>query len=125
MSRGMLAGSRFRELGVIPSAKIDDGVIDRRLRVRLPKPSAVFGLADSETHPPGEAGLVRGQSSLFTEAFHATVASILRSDCNGIKPRIITVTSAVAGDGNTTTVRNLGLALASFNRRVVMIEGAL
>ena len=125
MAPGMLAGTQFRELGVIPSAKIDGGAIDRRLRVRLPKPSSVFGFAESETHPPGEAGLVRGQSSLFTEAFHATVASILRSDCNGIKPRIITVTSAVAGDGKTTTVRNLGLALASFNRRVVMIEGDL
>jgi polysaccharide biosynthesis transport protein len=125
MVPGMLAGTRFRELGVIPSAKIDSGTIDRPLHARLLRPSSLSGSGESGSGPQCEYGLVRGQSGLFMEAFHATVASILRSDCNGTQPSVITVTSAVAGDGKTTTVRNLGLALASIHRRVVLIEGDL
>ena len=100
---GTLPGvARVRELGVIPSASID-------------RHSAFFGLRK----------LAPGDSFVFSESFNAAVASILSAECNGIQPRVITITSAMAGEGKTTVVKNLASALAHTKRRVVLIDGDL
>lgn len=94
--------ARVRELGVIPSANLD-------------RQSALFGLRKATS----------GDSFVFSESFNAAIASILSAECNGHAPRIITITSAMAGEGKTTVVKNLALALANTKRRVVLIDGDL
>ena len=111
---GMLSEmARVRELGVIPSTAIDR--------------SFAKGLVPFEFHrlKRARARLPLASSFLFSESFHAVVASILRTEGCGTQPRVITITSAMSGDGKTTVVGNLGLALAHSQRRVVLIEGDL
>ena len=105
--------ARIRELGIIPSATIDRD---------LSEPSVPFGFRPQRRLRPM---LAPAGAFLFSESFYAAVASILRAECNGIHPRIITITSAMSGEGKTTVVTNLGLALSNIRRRVVLIEGDL
>jgi receptor protein-tyrosine kinase len=105
--------ARIRELGIIPSATIDRDIREY---------AAPFLFRSQNTLRPM---LPTTSSSVFSESFYAAVASILRAECNGIQPRVLTVTSAVPGDGKTTVTTNLGLALANIQFRVVLIEGDL
>src|SRR5213075_2669441 len=63
--------------------------------------------------------------SVLTESFRLTLASILLSSNDGVRPRVIAFSSASAGEGKTTLTSNLGIALARFNRRVLLIDGDL
>ncbi|HEX5226812.1 MAG TPA: exopolysaccharide transport family protein, partial [Bryobacteraceae bacterium] len=104
---GMLSAvSQVRELGVIPSSRNNHYAIEY--------PSA-----------PGMKKLQSVDLFMFSESFNATVASILNAECNGTQARLITITSALAGEGKTTVVTNLGRALAGINRRVVLVDGDL
>ena len=105
--------AQVRELGVIPSAAIDHETGRRTRMLGDPNPNSARAIM-----PP--AG-----SFLFSESFHAAVASIIRTQCNGRYPRIITVTSAAPGDGKTTVATYLGVAMADSQRRVVLVEGDL
>ena len=60
--------------------------------------------------------------SLVAESYRAALTSILLSSQNGNRPRAIVFTSAGPGEGKTTTVTNLGIALAETNRRVLLID---
>ena len=105
--------ARVRELGVIPSATTDRDKREYTVPFLLRSQSAPRPMLPATT------------SSVFSESVYAAVASILRADCNGTQPRVITVTSAVPGDGKTTVTTNLGLALANIQFRVALIEGDL
>jgi receptor protein-tyrosine kinase len=105
--------AQIRELAVIPSTTLDRG-IDRTAELLGSRREGRLGLM------PAAAS-----SFLFSESFHAAVASITRSQSNGAQLRVLTITSAMSGDGKTTIVTNLGLALASIRHRVVLIEGDL
>src|SRR5207247_1847720 len=48
----------------------------------------------------------------FADSLRASLASILRSNGKRSAPKLILVTSPAAGDGKTTMVSSLGLALA-------------
>ncbi len=58
--------------------------------------------------------------SLLADAFRATLTSILFSEENGNRPRIIVITSANPGEGKTTVACNLALALAEIGSSVLM-----
>jgi capsular exopolysaccharide synthesis family protein len=105
--------AQIRELAVVPSTSLDHGT---------DKNSRLLG-----AHKAKDLSLLAApaDSFLFSESFHAAVASIVRSQSNGTQLRVLTITSAMSGDGKTTVVTNLGLALASIRRRVVLIEGDL
>ncbi|MGI9069880.1 MAG: GumC family protein [Bryobacteraceae bacterium] len=60
--------------------------------------------------------------SLMAQCFRATLASILYSYRAGEELRTIVVTSAGVGEGKTTAVSNLGLALARMGRKVLLID---
>ena len=60
--------------------------------------------------------------SLVAESYRAALTSILLCGTNGDRPRTIVFTSAGPGEGKTTTVTNLGIALAEINRRVLIID---
>src|SRR5207302_3267472 len=63
------------------------------------------------------------QLSMMAESFRLTLTSILFSGQDGVPPRVIALSSANPGEGKTTVVSNLGIALAQTNRRVLLVDG--
>jgi len=106
------------ELGVIPSEE--------------PSSNNGHGSRDVAGLLPcdGEKGLARrvetttwrDKSSFVAEAFRSTCTSILFSNEDGASPRVILICSAARGEGKTTVVSNLGIALGEINRRVLLID---
>ena len=60
-------------------------------------------------------------SSIFSESFRATLASILFSG-NGENPKTLVITSASPGEGKTTVCTNLAVSMAETGRRVLVID---
>ena len=60
--------------------------------------------------------------SLVAEAFRAVLTSILFVGENGSRPKMLVVTSCGPGDGKTTVVSNLAIAMAEIRRRVLIID---
>jgi polysaccharide biosynthesis transport protein len=83
---------------------------------------------------PSELGLVRQlpqspelvtwqkKPSLMAESFRAALTSILFTGQNGHRPKVLVVTSPNPGDGKTTVVTNLAIALAETGQRVLLID---
>jgi polysaccharide biosynthesis transport protein len=133
-----------RELGVIPSAKVDPGLRDamKQLSDRSLKKGkdAKLAVLLEENHGNGngngngnghkteivpqtvELATLQRKYSLLAEAYRATLASILFTGQNGSRPRVILVSSPSPEEGKTSSVTNLGIALAEINRRVVLID---
>jgi len=61
--------------------------------------------------------------SVLAESFRLTLASILCSEQNGARPRVIVLSSANPGEGKTTVISNLAIALAQAGNRVLLIDG--
>ncbi len=62
--------------------------------------------------------------SIVSEAFRGVLTSILFSG-NGHRPRVLVFSSASPGEGKTTVVSNLGIALAEIETRVLLIDADL
>ena len=112
---------KLPELGVIPSGNPDSSKALNGLTALtgLPKPVSGFHV------PPSEMELVTWQnkSSNMAESFRGTLASILQSADNCVAPRVMLVSSASRGEGKTTIVSNLAIALSEINQRVLLIDG--
>ena len=112
------------ELGVIPA--------DRPLLGGVhPAPALLQGSimppADGSTPSRREAGAVElatwsAKSSVIAESFRSVLTSVQFAGENGVSPRVILVSSGSRGEGKTTVVSNLGIALAEINRRVLLID---
>jgi len=63
----------------------------------------------------------RQRGSQLAESYRSTLASLMHS-ADGNPPRVVVFTSADAGEGKTTVVTNLGIALAETGRRVLLID---
>lgn len=61
--------------------------------------------------------------SFVAESFRGTLASILRTQSTRNPQKTILITSAGAGEGKTTVVQNLGIALAETGRKVLLVDG--
>jgi succinoglycan biosynthesis transport protein ExoP len=126
-----------RELGVIPSAKIDrlnygslkHSLTSRSGRVSLPSGKRFLRLHSRDGHSEqsslGLELLTKNQSnSIMAEAFRAIMASILFScDSSTGRPQVIVFTSPSPREGKTTVVSNLGIALAEIEHRVLLLDG--
>lgn len=97
------------ELGVIPSASFE---AKRRLGL----------LKDDERV---ELAMWLQKPSILSEAFRSTLISILFSAQNGARPRVFLITSASPGEGKSTTVSNLAIAIAEVGQRVLLIDADL
>lgn len=64
-------------------------------------------------------------SSPVSESVRASLTSILYTGKNGIRPRVIMLTSANDGDGKTAVSANLALALAELHQRVLVLDADL
>ena len=56
------------------------------------------------------------------ESFRETLASILRTHGHAKTQRTILITSPGPGEGKTTVVHNLGIALAETGRRILLVD---
>jgi capsular exopolysaccharide synthesis family protein len=125
------------ELGVIPNANVGAG--KRSYFVRKPvagELAASTGGAASRQLVPAEGPeaslgnrieLVTLQKpmSILADSFRTTLTSILFSILSEQRPRVLVVTSANPGEGKTTVITNLAIALAEVSQRVLLIDGDL
>lgn len=118
-----------RELGAIPSLRSDlrESLADltrSMLRSRDPEPpGSLFGSAaitDVAQVPPGLVVSHR-KAAMLAESFRAVAYSILYSGDH----QVLVCSSPSAGDGKTTVVSNLAMALVRAQRRVVVLDGDL
>lgn len=65
------------------------------------------------------------QGAGLSESFRAAAASILSAGGHAGNARVLVVTSSQPGEGKTTVVSNLGIALAAISRKVLLIDGDL
>jgi polysaccharide biosynthesis transport protein len=117
------------ELGVIISAATDPG---DRSALSLFRRAGALGHA-VVARATGRNGVTAGEGdvqlaawkrapSLLAESFRTTVMSILFA---GQHCRVLVFVSPVPGDGKTTMVTNLGIALTGTHGRVLIIDGDL
>lgn len=106
------------ELGVIPAGSQE--------RIRTPGPKNRKALAGENAvngNGNGRLEMVTWQRkpSVMAESFRAVLTSILFSRDTGGQQRLL-LTSAGPGEGKTTVICNLAIALAEVNKRVLLID---
>jgi polysaccharide biosynthesis transport protein len=104
------------ELGIIPSGRIE---AHSKLRLLLRKNS------DGQDEGTPELSTLENSSSVLAESFRLTLASILLCSSQDARPTVLALSSAHAGEGKTTVVTNLAIAMSRMNRRVLLIDGDL
>jgi polysaccharide biosynthesis transport protein len=62
--------------------------------------------------------------SAFAEAYRSVRTALQFSTANGV-PRLLTVTSAMSGEGKSTTILSLAIQFAQTGKRTLLIEGDL
>jgi succinoglycan biosynthesis transport protein ExoP len=105
------------ELGVIPSRT---AVADQVLMPNIVPKSGMNG----GSKPKLELVTWQDRPSLLAEAYRNALTSILAANSKG-RPKVILITSAGHGEGKSSTVSNLGIALAEINQRVLLIDADL
>jgi succinoglycan biosynthesis transport protein ExoP len=106
-----------RELGVIPAAKNDRALQAGKDRLMAtPRKNSILGLS---------AAAQQEQPSLLMECFRATLTSIRFAPGFERKHGVLTVNSVEPGEGKTTVVSNLGVALAETHGRVLLLDADL
>lgn len=115
---------RVPELGVIPSyeamvVRSSDNGIRATRGLDLNGSMNGNGAAIEE-----RVELVTSQDSpsAFAESFRNVLTSILLCNSTDTRPQIIVVTSATRQEGKSTSVSNLGLALAEIGQKVLLID---
>jgi polysaccharide biosynthesis transport protein len=117
---------RVPELGVIPSYEAmvvrpsDNGI---RAHRGLDLNGHVNGNGNGAA-VEDRVELVTSQDSpsAFAESFRNVLTSILLCNSTDTRPQIIVVTSATRQEGKSTSVSNLGLALAEIGQKVLLID---
>lgn len=116
------------ELGVVPAAKVDR-VTGAYGRPRRSDRSPGAGLSITRSEAPEEERLElvtwRHKPSLMADSFRATLTSIIFSGKYSAQSRVLVLTSANPGEGKTTVVTNLAIALAEIRKRVLLIDADL
>jgi polysaccharide biosynthesis transport protein len=101
------------ELGVIPS--VNPHLLPAA-RAEVVATTHTSGLRRYFLRGSREAGPV-------ADAFHTAVTSLFMSGRNPQPPGVVVVSSAIAHEGKSTVVGNLGLMAAQIGKRVLLIDG--
>jgi succinoglycan biosynthesis transport protein ExoP len=110
---------KIPELGVIPSRAF----ASLGGHGSLPPRSASPASSQTKLGPDVvELATWQDKSCVLAESFRSVLTSILHSSENGASPRVILISSAGRGEGKTTVVSNLAIALAEINKQVLMID---
>lgn len=121
------------ELGLIPATHCDPVNGMHKWRPTLPLLSLTRPEEDNYdgSSKALELATWHSQFSLTAESYRSALTSILLSGerKNGRRPKVVLLTSPGPRDGKTTTVCNLGIAIAEMtaqtNKRVLLIDGDL
>jgi capsular exopolysaccharide synthesis family protein len=120
------------ELGVVPCAKfLRGGGYGRALQSYYGNdPHRANGIPaaariNGSVREPVELISWKNKPSAIAEAFRTILTSILFIGENGARPKVLVLTSASAGEGKTTLVSNLGIAMAEIHRKVLIIDADL
>lgn len=131
---------QLREIGVIPSMRkrrLLSGNSERKrakhvLKVKFSQDADGAGSPLKNgiveiVPPPGRSIALATWLRVpeMVEAVTATMNSLIFADQYSADGRVIVVTSPEVGDGKTTVVANLAIAMAQIGRRVVLIDGDL
>jgi succinoglycan biosynthesis transport protein ExoP len=118
----MEIGLNIRELGVIPSARTDRTArkLQKFSRNMLPAASGSVRIMDSVDCL--EMVARSEKPSIMAEAFRSTMTSILYSEEGGVRPKVLVFTSASSGEGKSTIISNLAIALAQIHQKVLLID---
>ncbi len=108
---------RAPELGVIPNLCQDD----TRPAGLLPNGSGQNGILEDSNSITALAAW-QNSPAYIAESFRGTLASILRSQGPGRTHSAVLITSAGPGEGKTTVVQHLGMALAETGRQVLLVD---
>jgi len=108
------------ELGVIPSAILELPRLKRTRELLLPGNAR----AAAPTNMTASA-VWDGKTSILAESFRFTLASILSEGSDGQRPKIVLFTSPGPGEGKSTMVAHLGVALAETGKRVLVVDADL
>jgi polysaccharide biosynthesis transport protein len=115
------------ELGVIPVAGVP-GSSDAKARLVPANRMSLLPTAVRNSGGDGQPECVelitwQDQPSIIAESFRSALASILVSQsASAGGRRVILVTSAGRGEGKSSVVSNLGLALAEINQKVLLVD---
>src|SRR5258708_6840029 len=113
------------ELGIIPSALADPSVrrTARTLRAASRLISTPVPLS-STTSLEDRVELVTWQRkpSMLSESFRSALISILFAGENGSRPKVLVLTSSCPGEGKSTVMSNLGIAIAEVGQKVLLID---
>lgn len=103
-----------QELGVIPAAFSNTSGL-RRIIGRS---------SNSLDHSAGALELTTWKQwpQIMAESFRQTLISIMRSEVNDGRRPVIAISSADKGEGKTTVLSNLGIALAQIDCEVLLID---
>jgi succinoglycan biosynthesis transport protein ExoP len=109
-----LRALRIRELGAIPKAAHDRFLNEGR-----------HGLLAGKREEAAIELVTWHTQSMLSESYRSALTSILFSPDFRRQHRVLTVTSVEPQEGKTTTITNLGIALAETYGRVLLIDGDL
>lgn len=114
-----------RELGVIPSLRVDRPTLKDRFRDGGISEAISFRKQRDEG---GNVELITSSetTSLLADSFRATLASILiPHEMRGHRPKLLVVSSPHLKEGKSTVISNLGIALVEVKRRVLLVDADL
>jgi capsular exopolysaccharide synthesis family protein len=114
---------RIPELGAIPSAEA--GRSQTPLLIESSRNRGIVVSTSGDTRTDAQLASPTGVLPVLADSFRAILASLLFSPQNDISCVGIVIASAGPGDGKSTIVCNLGLAMAETDRRVLLIDGDL
>ncbi|MGC2659296.1 MAG: polysaccharide biosynthesis tyrosine autokinase [Bryobacteraceae bacterium] len=120
---------RVPQLGVIPAAPSNWSIKKIGGLSLIGKGGAKAALFSATGDVDADGGRIvahaawtNGAVSFLADSFRATLASIHRQLGEEQNAKVIMVTSGTPGEGKTTVVSNLGIALSEAGRRVVVVD---
>ena len=107
-------------IGVIPDFGEKSGTYGKRLDHKTRQLKERLG-STAEEPVASSVWMLDHPDSAAAEAFRALRTTIMLSRAVGA-PKIILVTSCTPGEGKSTTVANLAIAFAQYNKKVIVVE---